>query len=308
MAAPMRVAAAAEAVASNAGRYGAEAWQAFKARSPSDAKAKSRGIRESLSSVKPSIRAPRQLTSKSSKTAGRNSQGRITIFHRGGGAKRLYRKIDLKRSTSSMGVIERIEYDPNRSARIALVRWEDAHPHFQRRSNAEHEFVPPQKSLELTTATTRGVYSLSSLSREVDRKKVVQAPPKLQGTYAMIGVQTGKLPELQRVSIEAPGSVKTCARDVFLSAFSTQRCDRKSESLNIPRITVAGAKPTYYAAQMREKAGNNSFSLGEIQRWDTKSSMWEHRLKPKAAVSWHSSRANDSLSFGESAKSNEKAT
>nr|WKW95097.1 ribosomal protein L2 [Apopellia endiviifolia] len=56
--------------------------------------------------------------------SGRNSSGRITVFHRGGGSKRLQRKIDFKRSTSmSMGIVERIEYDPNRSSWIALVRW-----------------------------------------------------------------------------------------------------------------------------------------------------------------------------------------
>ncbi|KAL2941625.1 60S ribosomal protein L2 mitochondrial [Bienertia sinuspersici] len=66
------------------------------------------------------------LVSQGGSTAGRNSKGRITIYHRGGGAKRLQRNIDLKRSTSSMGVVERIEYDPNRSSRLALVRWIEA--------------------------------------------------------------------------------------------------------------------------------------------------------------------------------------
>ena len=56
-------------------------------------------------------------------SAGRNSSGRITVFHRGGGSKRLQRKIDFKRATSSIGIVERIEYDPNRSSWIALVRW-----------------------------------------------------------------------------------------------------------------------------------------------------------------------------------------
>jgi len=65
----------------------------------------------------------RHLTLSTGKSAGRNSSGRITVFHRGGGSKRLQRKIDLKRSTSSIGIVERIEYDPNRSSRIALVRW-----------------------------------------------------------------------------------------------------------------------------------------------------------------------------------------
>ena len=58
--------------------------------------------------------------------AGRNSYGRITAHHRGGGHKRLYRMIDFKRD--KMGVIARvatIEYDPNRSARIALLNYTD---------------------------------------------------------------------------------------------------------------------------------------------------------------------------------------
>jgi len=52
-------------------------------------------------------RALRHLTLSMSKSAGRNSAGRITVFHRGGGSKRLLRKIDLKRSTSSIGIVER---------------------------------------------------------------------------------------------------------------------------------------------------------------------------------------------------------
>nr|QKQ14726.1 ribosomal protein L2 [Zygnema circumcarinatum] len=56
------------------------------------------------------------------KTAGRNSSGSITMFHRGGGSTRLWRRIDFKRNVLMSGFVERIEYDPNRSARIALVR------------------------------------------------------------------------------------------------------------------------------------------------------------------------------------------
>ena len=59
------------------------------------------------------------------KKAGRNSSGRITIFHRGGGSKRLLRRIDFKRNILNTGIVERIEYDPNRSARIALIKWTD---------------------------------------------------------------------------------------------------------------------------------------------------------------------------------------
>ena len=55
--------------------------------------------------------------------AGRNFSGKITIFHRGGGSKKLYRRIDYERKNVAQGSVERIEYDPNRTARIALIRW-----------------------------------------------------------------------------------------------------------------------------------------------------------------------------------------
>lgn len=59
-------------------------------------------------------------------TGGRNNTGRITSRHRGGRHKRLYRKIDFKRDKVDIfATVETIEYDPNRSARIALVRYDD---------------------------------------------------------------------------------------------------------------------------------------------------------------------------------------
>jgi len=60
------------------------------------------------------------------KNAGRNNMGRITIRHRGGGHKRQYRIIDFKRNKLDIsGVIETIEYDPNRTPRIALIKYAD---------------------------------------------------------------------------------------------------------------------------------------------------------------------------------------
>ncbi|WP_409228985.1 50S ribosomal protein L2 [Gudongella sp. SC589] len=60
------------------------------------------------------------------KNSGRNSQGRITIRHRGGGAKKKYRIIDFKRNKDGIpGKVAAIEYDPNRSANIALIHYVD---------------------------------------------------------------------------------------------------------------------------------------------------------------------------------------
>ena len=60
------------------------------------------------------------------KKAGRNNQGRITVRHQGGGAKRKYRVIDFKRDKKDIvGTVSSIEYDPNRTANIALINYVD---------------------------------------------------------------------------------------------------------------------------------------------------------------------------------------
>ncbi|MEA3641607.1 MAG: 50S ribosomal protein L2 [Lamprobacter sp.] len=66
------------------------------------------------------------LVTKKSKTGGRNNQGRISVRHRGGGHKQRYRIIDFKRRKQNVPAsVERIEYDPNRSANIALLKYAD---------------------------------------------------------------------------------------------------------------------------------------------------------------------------------------
>ena len=71
-------------------------------------------------------RPEKRLTEANPKKAGRNNNGRITMRRRGGGHKRLYRVIDFKRNKDGVpGVVQALEYDPNRSARIALVVYAD---------------------------------------------------------------------------------------------------------------------------------------------------------------------------------------
>ena len=68
----------------------------------------------------------KSLLKKSSKTGGRNNQGKMTVRHIGGGAKRKYRVIDYKRNkTGVTGRVATIEYDPNRTANIALINYRD---------------------------------------------------------------------------------------------------------------------------------------------------------------------------------------
>jgi large subunit ribosomal protein L2 len=77
---------------------------------------------EEITKVKPE----KSLLLPLKKKAGRNSQGRITVRHRGGGARRRLRIIDFKRNKIGIpGRVATIEYDPNRSARIALIYYAD---------------------------------------------------------------------------------------------------------------------------------------------------------------------------------------
>ena len=77
---------------------------------------------EEITSSKPE----KSLTVNLKKNAGRNSRGKITVRHRGGGERRRYRIIDFKRNKDGIpGTVSTIEYDPNRSANIALIVYAD---------------------------------------------------------------------------------------------------------------------------------------------------------------------------------------
>jgi large subunit ribosomal protein L2 len=79
-------------------------------------------MREELSGAEPT----KSLTKGKNSSGGRNSKGRVTARHRGGGAKRRYRKIDFKRTKDGIPAkVASIEYDPNRSASIALLNYAD---------------------------------------------------------------------------------------------------------------------------------------------------------------------------------------
>ena len=92
----------------------------------------------------------RSLTENLKKNAGRNSYGRITVRHRGGGNKKKYRIIDFKRDKNGTATVINLQYDPNRSANIALIQYEDGEKRYIRPEclatigqigNIEHENI-----------------------------------------------------------------------------------------------------------------------------------------------------------------------
>jgi large subunit ribosomal protein L2 len=81
------------------------------------------------------------------RTGGRNNKGRITVRHQGGGHKKLYRVIDFKRDKDGIaGVVERLEYDPNRSSHIALIKYADG----------ERRYILAAKGLEAGSPVISG--------------------------------------------------------------------------------------------------------------------------------------------------------
>ena len=87
------------------------------------------------------------LIEKKNGTGGRNNTGRTTVRHRGGGHRRHYRMIDWKRYKDGVpGLIERIEYDPNRSANIALIKYLDG----------EWRYILAAKGLEIGSSVMSG--------------------------------------------------------------------------------------------------------------------------------------------------------
>ncbi|WEJ63008.1 50S ribosomal protein L2 [Thiomicrorhabdus lithotrophica] len=87
------------------------------------------GRRFVVSVVEPSLHKGKPhsaLLEKKSKSGGRNNNGRITVRHHGGGHKQHYRMVDFKRSKAGVpATVERLEYDPNRTAHIALLKYAD---------------------------------------------------------------------------------------------------------------------------------------------------------------------------------------
>ena len=90
------------------------------------------------------------LLEKKNKTGGRNNAGRITTRHRGGGHRQRYRVIDFKRDKDGVpGKIERLEYDPNRSANIALILYADG----------ERRYILAPRGVAVGTEINNGIHA-----------------------------------------------------------------------------------------------------------------------------------------------------
>lgn len=136
------------------------------------------------------------LVEKKQKTGGRNNTGRITTRHIGGGHKQLYRVIDFRRDKDGIpAVVERLEYDPNRSAHIALLKYADG----------ERRYVIAAGGLKVGDTLHSGADAPIKAGNTLPMRNI-----PLGSTVHCIELKVGKGAQLAR---SAGASVQLLARD-----------------------------------------------------------------------------------------------
>ena len=162
----------------------------------------------------------KSLTVRLTKTGGRNQQGKLTVRHRGGGHKRLYRIIDFKRTKDGIPArVATIEYDPNRSARIALLNYADGEKRYILAPNGlkvgtivesgpESDIKPgnalPLKNIPLGTvihAVELKIGKGAQLVRSAGTSAQLMAK---EGSYALLRMPSG---EIRRVHINCRATI-----------------------------------------------------------------------------------------------------
>jgi len=153
-------------------------------------------------------------------TAGRNSQGRITVRHRGGAHKQHYRIVDFKRTKDSVPAkVERIEYDPNRSAHIALLLYIDGErryiiaPKGVKAGDAivsgEQAPIKPGNALPLSNIPLGSVVHCVELKPGKGAQMARSAGASVQllgreGTYAILRLRSG---EMRKVLVDCRATI-----------------------------------------------------------------------------------------------------
>jgi len=152
--------------------------------------------------------------------AGRSNQGRITVRHRGGGAKRRLRILDFKRDKLGVpGRVAAIEYDPNRSARIALIYYADGDKRYilapnelkvddSIKSGADAEVKPgnalPMKQIPTGTLIHNIEMEVGKGGQLVRSAGVVAQLMAKEGKYALVRLPSG---EVRRISIDCLATI-----------------------------------------------------------------------------------------------------
>lgn len=153
------------------------------------------------------------------RVSGRNNQGRITTRHRGGGAKKFYRLVNFKMDAGSSAVIEAIEYDPNRSARIARIK----------EQNGTYHYVIAAKGMKVNQTITSGEEAPIEIGNRLALKNIpvgslihgIELQPgrgaqmvRSAGTSAQLMAKEGEYAQVRMPSGEVRMVLQTCMANI----------------------------------------------------------------------------------------------
>jgi large subunit ribosomal protein L2 len=198
----------------------------------------------------------RSLLKPLKKHAGRNIMGRITVRHRGGGAKRLYRIIDFKQGAlGKTGRVETIEYDPNRTAFITRVLWQ----------NGERSYILAPQDITIGQKVIVGEQSPFSTGNRMKLKYIpvgtqvhnIELTPgqggalaRSAGSYAEVMAQEGKYTNLKLPSRE----IRKVLSEGFASIGQLSRAEHSLVSLGkAGRVRWMGIRPTVRGSAMNPR-------------------------------------------------------
>ena len=158
----------------------------------------------------------KSLLSSKKRSGGRNNKGKMTVRHRGGGHKRRYRMVDFKRSRYDVAAeVKSIEYDPNRSAFIALIEYKDG----------EKSYIIAQNGLEIGQKVSSGPNSSPDLGNALPLANIplgtiiscIELQPgagaviaRSAGTFAQLMARDGKFATIKMPSGETRLILVTC--------------------------------------------------------------------------------------------------
>ena len=171
-----------------------------------------------------------------SKSGGRNGGGKMTMRYRGGGHKRRYRVIDFKREKHGVpGTVKSIEYDPNRSARIALVFYADGEKRYilaPQGIGVGHVLVSgPGSSPEVGNALPLGEIPLGTIIHCVEMRPGQGAlMVRSAGAYAQLSAKEGKYATLKLPSGESRMILLTCMATIGSVSNSEHQLERSGKA------------------------------------------------------------------------------
>ncbi|GAB2766072.1 50S ribosomal protein L2 [Rhabdobacter roseus] len=228
----------------------------------------------------------RSLLEPIKKTGGRNSQGRRTMRHIGGGHKRMYRVIDFKRNRlNDAATVVSIEYDPNRSARIALVQYEDGEKRYIISPNGlkVDQVVVSGTSVapEVGNALPLGAMPIGTIVHNIELTPGKGAQlARSAGTYAQLVAREGKYAVLKMPSGEMRMILSTCMATVGVVSNSSHmnvsigKAGRKRWLGRRPRVRGVAMNPVDHpmgggegrASGGQPRSRNGQFAKGKKTR------------------------------------------